>query len=159
MSFEKTFEIGSIFHDGKFIPVEFTCDGENLNPPIFIGYIDPKAESVAIIVDDPDAPDGTFTHWVAWNIPPLGEIPRGIPSRGNVEQPIHVMQGMNDFGKIGYGGPCPPKGHGIHHYHFKVYILDRKLNLNPGVSRKELEKSMDGHVIQCGELVGLYERK
>lgn len=114
---------------------------------------------MAIIVDDLDAPGGTFTHWRAWNISPLGEIPRGIPPRGNVEQPVHVMQGMNDFGRIGYDGPCPPKGHGVHHYHFKVYILDRKLNLNPGASREELEKAMKGHVIQCGELVGLYERK
>jgi len=152
-------EIGSIFHDGDYIPVEFTCDGENVNPPIFIGHIDPNAKSLVIIVDDPDAPAGTFTHWIAWNIPPLGEIPKGVPPKGVIEAPVRMVQGRNDFGKIGYGGPCPPKGHGVHHYHFKVYALDTTLELDPGASRRELEKAMEGHVIQMGELVGLYERK
>lgn len=152
-------EIGSIFHNGGYIPVEFTCDGENVNPPIFIGHIDPKAKSLVIIMDDPDAPGGTFTHWIAWNIPPLGEIPKGVPPQPEVDAPVHVVQGRNDFGRIGYGGPCPPRGHGVHHYHFKVYALDTTLNIKPGSSREELERAMAGHVIQWGELVGLYERK
>lgn len=152
-------EIGSVFHDGDCIPSEFTCDGEDINPPIFIGHIDSKVKTLVIIMDDPDAPGGTFTHWIAWNIPPLGEIPKGVPKQGTVEAPIRMIQGRNDFGKIGYGGPCPPRGHGVHHYHFKVYALDTELHLKPGASRKELERAMEGHIIQVGELVGLYERK
>ncbi|MCD6372783.1 MAG: YbhB/YbcL family Raf kinase inhibitor-like protein [Thermococcus sp.] len=152
-------EVGSVFHNGDFIPVEFTCDGENVNPPIFIGHIDQRVKSLVIIMDDPDAPAGTFTHWMAWNIPPLGEIPKGVPNQGIIESPIRMVQGKNDFGRIGYGGPCPPRGHGVHHYHFKVYALDTNLDLEPGAARKELERAMEGHVIQWGELVGLYERK
>lgn len=156
---EKTLEIGSVFHDGEFIPREYTCEGDDINPPIYIGKIPPEAKSLVIIVDDPDAPRGTFTHWIAWNIPPRGEIPRGVPPKEVVESPLHIVQGINDFGRIGYGGPCPPPGHGVHHYHFKVYALDTELNLRPGSSRKELEKAMEDHVIAWGELVGLYERK
>nr|WP_237266260.1 YbhB/YbcL family Raf kinase inhibitor-like protein [Thermococcus cleftensis] len=156
---EMDLEIGSVFHNGDYIPVEFTCDGENVNPPIFIGHIDPNAKSLVIIMDDPDAPGGTFTHWIAWNIPPLGEIPKGVPPQGVVDAPVKMVQGRNDFGKIGYGGPCPPKGHGVHHYHFRVYALDTVLELDPGASRKELERAMEGHVIQMGELVGLYGRE
>jgi Raf kinase inhibitor-like YbhB/YbcL family protein len=159
MNSDKTLEVGSVFHDGSFIPKKFTCEGEDVNPPIFIGNISPEAKSLVIIVDDPDAPAGTFTHWIAWNIPPRGEIPEAVPAEGTVKSPIPMIQGRNDFGKIGYGGPCPPRGHGIHHYHFKVYALDTTLDLEPGATRKELAKAMDGHVIQWGELVGLYERK
>ncbi|WP_297419681.1 YbhB/YbcL family Raf kinase inhibitor-like protein [Thermococcus sp.] len=155
----KTLEIGSIFHNNDHIPVEFTCDGDDVNPPIFIGRIDPTVKSLAIIVDDPDAPMGTFTHWIAWNIPPLGEIPKGVPKDDVVEAPVRMIQGRNDFGRVGYGGPCPPKGHGIHHYHFKVYALDTELGLPTGVARKELERVIEGHVIQWGELIGIYERK
>ena len=151
-------EVGSVFHNGEYIPVEFTCDGEDVNPPIFIGHIDPNAKSLAIIVDDPDAPMGTFTHWIAWDIPPLGEIPKGVPREGVVEAPIRMVQGRNDFGRIGYGGPCPPRGR-PHHYHFRVYALDTELDLPAGASRKDLERAMEGHIIQEGELVGLYERK
>ncbi|KUH33607.1 hypothetical protein APY94_05280 [Thermococcus celericrescens] len=152
-------EVGSIFHDGGTIPVEFTCDGNDVNPPIFIGHVDPNAKSLVIIMDDPDAPGGTFTHWIAWNIPPLGEIPKGVPPRGVVDAPVRMVQGKNDFGRIGYGGPCPPRGHGVHYYHFKVYALDTVLELDPGASRKELERAMSGHIIQMGELVGFYERR
>jgi len=157
MTAPKTLEVGSVFHNGSYIPAKFTCDGEDINPPIFIGNISEKVKSLVIIVDDPDAPAGTFTHWIAWNIPPLGEIPEAVPKVGEVEKPIPMVQGRNDFGRIGYGGPCPPRG-SVHHYHFKVYALDTTLNLPQGVTRKELEKAMEGHVIQWGELVGLYKR-
>jgi Raf kinase inhibitor-like YbhB/YbcL family protein len=152
-------EVGSVFHNGEYIPKKFTCDGEDVNPPIYIGNLSEKAKSLVIIVDDPDAPIGTFTHWIAWNIPPVGEIPEAIPKREKVSEPIPIVQGRNDFGKIGYGGPCPPRGHGVHHYHFKVYALDTELDLKPGATRKELEKAMEGHIIQWGEIMGLYERK
>ncbi len=152
-------EVGSVFHDGGYIPKKFTCEGADINPPLYLAHIPNDAKSIVIIVDDPDAPIGTFTHWIAWNIPPVEEIPEGIPREGRVNEPVKMIQGRNDFGRIGYGGPCPPRGHGVHHYHFKVYALDTTLNLSPGAGRKELEKAMKGHVIQWTEIVGLYERK
>jgi len=154
----KTLKVSSVFRNGGYIPGKFTCDGEDVNPPIFIDNVSENAKSLVIIVDDPDAPGGTFTHWIAWNIPPVGEVPGGIAKEGIVEEPIHILQGVNDFGKIGYNGPCPPKGK-PHHYHFKIYALDITLDLKPGSSRKELERAMEGHIVQWGELVGLYERK
>jgi len=95
---------------------------------------------------------------VAWNIPPTGEIPEGLPKNGLVSSPLTLIQGKNDFGRIGYNGPCPPRGK-PHHYHFKVYVLDTNLTLRAGATKEELENAMKGHVIQKGELVGLYERK
>ena len=153
----KTLEIGSVFHEGDFIPKEYTCDGDDINPPLYVGKIPEGTKSLVVIVDDPDAPGGTFTHWIAWNIPPLGEIPQWIPKKGETDEPIHIVQGRNDFGRIGYNGPCPPPGK-AHHYHFKVYALDTELSLKPGSGREELEKAMEGHVLAWGELVGLYQR-
>ncbi|WP_029550984.1 YbhB/YbcL family Raf kinase inhibitor-like protein [Thermococcus zilligii] len=155
----KTLEVGSVFHDGERIPKEYTCEGDDINPPVYIGKLPEGTKSLAIVVDDPDAPAGTFTHWIAWNIPPTGEIPMGIPKEGEVNEPIHAIQGKNDFGRIGYNGPCPPRGHGVHHYHFRVYALDTELHLKPGSSRKDLEKAMEGHILAWGEAVGLYERR
>ncbi|WP_456423891.1 YbhB/YbcL family Raf kinase inhibitor-like protein [Thermococcus sp.] len=157
VSAPETLEVGSVFHNGSYIPAKFTCDGEDINPPIFIGKISKNAKSLVLIVDDPDAPR-LFTHWIAWNIPPLGEIPEALPKEGTVEKPIPMVQGRNDFGRVGYSGPCPPRG-SVHHYHFRVYALDTTLNLPPGATREELERAMKGHVIQWGELVGLYGRK
>ncbi len=159
MNAENTLKVGSVFHDGGFIPSKFTCEGEDVNPPIYIGNISPQVKSLVIIMDDPDAPRGTFTHWIAWNIPPRGEIPENLPKEAEVKNPMALLQGRNDFGRVGYGGPCPPKGHGVHHYHFKVYALNIELNLKPGSTRAELEEAIRGHVIQWGEVVGLYERK
>ncbi|AHF80230.1 YbhB/YbcL family Raf kinase inhibitor-like protein [Thermococcus paralvinellae] len=156
---EMSLKVTSVFGENEFIPSKYTCEGLDINPPLKIEGLSEKAVSIAIIVDDPDAPVGTFVHWVAWNIPPAKEIPEGIPKKETVELPIHVVQGKNDFGRIGYNGPCPPRGHGIHHYHFKVYVLDTELNLKPGATKKDLEKAMKGHIIQYGELIGLYERK
>ena len=152
-------KVSSVFGENEFIPSKYTCEGIDVSPPLRLEGLSDKAVSIAIIVDDPDAPIGTFTHWVAWNIPPTEEIPEGIPKEKVVETPIKVIQGRNDFGRIGYNGPCPPREHGVHHYHFKVYVLDTTLDLKPGASKRELEKAMEGHVIQFGELVGLYERR
>ncbi|MDI3517704.1 MAG: hypothetical protein PWP09_1770 [Thermotogota bacterium] len=154
-----TLNIKSVFSSGEMIPSKYTCEGVDTNPPLKLENLDSKAVSLAIIVDDPDAPIGTFVHWVAWNIPPVKEIPEGLPKVEKTTTPLEMVQGRNDFGRIGYNGPCPPRGHGIHHYHFKVYVLDTKLELKPGSRKKELEKAMKGHIIQQGELVGLYERK
>ncbi|MDK2854264.1 YbhB/YbcL family Raf kinase inhibitor-like protein [Thermococcus litoralis] len=152
-------KVSSVFRNNEFIPSKYTCEGADVSPPLRLEGLSDKAVSIAIIVDDPDAPIGTFTHWVAWNIPPTGEIPENIPKEEIVESPIKVIQGKNDFGRIGYNGPCPPRGHGVHHYHFKVYVLDTTLDLKPGAGKRDLEKAMEGHVIQFGELVGLYERR
>lgn len=152
-------KVSSVFEDGGFIPSKYTCEGQDISPPLKLEGISGDAKSIAIIVDDPDAPIGTFVHWVAWNIPPVEEIPEGIPKSGNISSPLKMIQGRNDFGRIGYNGPCPPRGHGIHHYHFKIYVLDTELNLRAGASKRDLERAMKGHILQKGEIVGLYERK
>lgn len=138
----------SAFTEDGFIPAKYTCDGENVNPPLAIQHIPENAACLALVADDPDAPGGTWVHWVSWNIPVTHHIK---------EKEVHGMQGTNDFNRHGYGGPCPPGG--THHYHFKVYALDCKLDLPVTSTRLDLEKAMSGHVIAFGELVGLYRRK
>jgi len=141
----KSFE----FENNGFIPRQFSCDGENVPPVLVFENIPSNAKSLALIVDDPDAPGGTFTHWLVWNIPPtVYEL-----SKNNVNFP----QGVTDFGKIGYGGPCPPSG--THRYFFKLFALDTVLNLEQGASRKQLEQAMQGHIIEKAELIGKYNRK
>ncbi len=152
-------EVKSVFGNGEKIPAKYTCEGEDVSPPLILEGVDKNAVSIAIIVDDPDAPIGVFTHWVAWNIPPVSEIPENVPKADTLSSPIKIVQGKNDFGKIGYNGPCPPRGHGVHHYHFKVYVLDTTFDLKLGSSKRDLENAMKGHILQKGELVGIYERK
>lgn len=150
----------SAFKQNEFIPKVHTCEGEDINPKLTVSSIPSNAKTLAVICDDPDAPIGTFVHWITWNIPVTGEvvqIPQGIEKKETFMD--GTVQGLNDFGKVGYNGPCPPRGHGIHHYHFKVYALDTKLDLKGKVKKEELEKAMKGHIIAQGELVGLYERK
>lgn len=156
---EKTGEIGkievkSVFGNMERIPVDYTCDGADISPPLIIEGIAERAASLAIIMEDPDAPMGTFTHWVAWNIPP-GNIPENIPKEKVVTEP-NMLQAKNDFGKYGYGGPCPPRGK-PHRYFFKVYVLDTMLEKDIK-DKDDLIKAMEGHVIQYGELVGIYGR-
>ncbi|MGC9383719.1 MAG: YbhB/YbcL family Raf kinase inhibitor-like protein [Kosmotogaceae bacterium] len=151
--------IKSDFGEGETIPAKFTCEGEDVSPLLKIEGIDEKASSLAIVVDDPDAPMKTFVHWVAWNIEPTNTIPEGIPTSKEVTYPINIVQGRNDGKGFGYMGPCPPKGHGVHHYHFKVYALDAKLDLKPGSSKRKLLKAIKDHIIDQAELVGTYERK
>jgi hypothetical protein len=112
---------------------------------------------LALILDDPDAPSGTFTHWVIWNIVPVGTIPENIPKEKLMTHPISAVQGKNSFSRIGYGGPCPP-GHNPHRYFFKVYVLDHMLNLVPGSNKADLEAAMAGHVLQKGEAMATYGR-
>ncbi len=140
----------------KEFPEKYTCMGENISPEIKIGGINESVKSIAIILDDSDAPSGKFTHWLIWNIKPIETIPEGIPKEKEVKEPINAIQGKNDFGKIGYDGPCPPAG--LHHYHFRVYGLDTMLNLGGGADRKALENAMEGHIIQYGEVVATYKR-
>ncbi len=138
-------------------PKKYTCDGEDISPKIEISGLRNDVKSLVIIVDDPDAPMGTFTHWIAWNVKPVNEIPENIPKIPEVSEPITMIQGKNDFGKIGYNGPCPPSG--VHRYFFKIYALDVELNLPAGSDRKNLEREMSGHIIQYGEAMAKYSRE
>lgn len=139
------------------VPREYTGEGANISPPIRIEG--GKGASMAIIVDDPDAPRGTWVHWVIWNMPVVDTIPQGIPKDPRIEKPFHAEQGMNSGDESGYDGPYPPSGHGPHHYHFKVYVLSQMLDLPPRTDKKMLEKAMEGKILQYGEAVATYERK
>jgi Raf kinase inhibitor-like YbhB/YbcL family protein len=138
----------SAFTSNGSIPEKYTCDGQNINPPLEFEGIPEEAESLVLIVDDPDAPTKTFTHWIVWNIEPVAKIE---------EDSIPGVEGLNDFKEIGYGGPCPPSG--THRYFFRVYALDKNLDLKAGAGRKDLENEMIGHIIAEGELMGKYRKK
>lgn len=140
----------SAFKNNESIPAKYTCDGENINPPLQFSAVPETAKSLALIMDDPDAPRGTFVHWTLWNISPeQKEIAANSVPAGTVE-------GLTSFGKPGYGGPCPPAG--THRYFFKLYALDELLDLNPDADKAKLEQAMEGHVLAQAELVGLYSR-
>lgn len=136
------------FADHGAIPKLYTCDGQNVNPPLTWSGVPASAKSIVLIVDDPDAPLGTYTHWVVFNIQPT--------VRNIEEGTAPGMEGKTSFGKIGYGGPCPPTG--THRYFFKVYALDSELKLPTGSSRKEVEEAMITHVVAFGETVGTYAK-
>ncbi|MEW6221906.1 MAG: YbhB/YbcL family Raf kinase inhibitor-like protein [Candidatus Hadarchaeota archaeon] len=146
------------FSNGGNIPTRYTCDGSNVSPPISIEDVPAAAKSLALICDDPDAPMGVFVHWVVWNIPPnVTAIPEKVPMTGVVKSLGGAAQGVTDFGKIGYGGPCPPRGP-PHRYYFKLYALDAKLELGAGASKEELEGAMEGHILAKTTLMGKYGR-
>jgi len=141
------------FRDGGNIPRTFTCEGANTSPSLVIEDVPRDAKSLALIIDDPDATMArTFTHWLIWNIPPEttelreGEVPRG------------AVQGRNDFGDEGYGGPCPPRGSKPHRYMFKLYALDKILDLRRGAEKDRLEKAIEDHILERTTLMGLYAR-
>ena len=137
------------FNDGAMIPSKYTCDGADVSPPLGFGQVPAGCQSLALICDDPDAPAGIWVHWVCYDLPPT--------LKGLAEGEKAGVQGINDFHKPGYGGPCPPSG--VHHYHFKLYALDCQLKLAPGATKHALEKAMHGHVIGSAELIGTYARR
>jgi Raf kinase inhibitor-like YbhB/YbcL family protein len=139
------------FRDGEFIPDKFTCDGENISPEIKWEGVPEDAESLILICDDPDAPGGDFVHWVVFNIPP---DKMGLEENAKISGIADL--GMTDFGRRGYGGPCPPSG--IHHYHFKVYALDQVIDAEKTIDKYRLLEKMRGHILAQGEIVGLYKR-
>jgi Raf kinase inhibitor-like YbhB/YbcL family protein len=144
------------FQNGSDIPKQFTCDGADVSPPLSWNRAPEKVQSFALIADDPDAPAGTWTHWVLYDLPATDtELQENISKIDKL--PNGSRQGRNDFRKLGYGGPCPPPGK-AHRYFFKLYALDAKLNLAPGVSKQELEQAMQGHVLASSELIGKYSR-
>jgi len=146
----------SAFTHGAMIPKKYTCDGRDISPPL--SWSDPpeKTESFALIMDDPDAPMGTWVHWVLYNIPATARsLSEGVPT--DAELPDGSRQGRNSWHRIGYGGPCPPSG--THRYFFKLYALDTKLNLASGVTKEELLQAMAGHIVAQAELMGRYSRR
>jgi Raf kinase inhibitor-like YbhB/YbcL family protein len=145
-----------VFSDGGKIPQKYTCDGADVSPALNWSDAPARTESFAVIADDPDAPRGTWTHWIIWNISPNATaLPEGVPGVG--ESADGARQGKNDFKRIGYGGPCPPPGK-PHRYFFRLYALDAKLDLTAGASRNELEHAMKTHVLSQTELMGKYGR-
>ena len=143
------------FKDGEPIPRPYTCDGVNISPPLEWSGVPRTAKTIAIICDDPDAPGGTWVHWVLYNLPAdnIGLV-ENLPATETLK--AGGFQGKNDFGKIGYGGPCPPSG--THRYFFKIYALDSELPLKAGATKAELMKAMDDHVVSQGQLMGTYRR-
>ena len=136
------------FENNDYIPKKFTCQGDDVNPALIIEDIPNEAKTFALIVDDPDAPMGTWVHWVVYNIPTaMSQIK---------EDSIPGIQVMNNFGRVEYGGPCPPSG--THRYFFKVYALDVELGLKENSRKKDLEKAMEGHILDKAELIGLYKK-
>ncbi len=141
------------FENGEMIPIKYTCDGENISPPLRWEDIPSGTVSLTIICEDPDAPSKIWTHWLIFNIPPsLENLEEGIDTVHLLEN--GALQGLNDSGAIGYRGPCPPGG--MHRYYFRLYALDIKLELEPVVSKEMLLKSMQGHILGTGELMGIY---
>ena len=145
-------------HDGP-IPIQFTCDGADESPPLEWSGAPESTASYALLVEDPDAPGGTFIHWVLYDIPSsTNALPQGVKKTPMLATPAGAKQGRTSFKAIGYGGPCPPKGK-LHHYHFILFALNTKLGLDGGASRDQIMKAIAGHELARGEVVGTYERR
>lgn len=138
-----------VFEHMESIPAKYTCQGEDISPPLRLTDVPAGCKSLALIVDDPDAPGDTWDHWIAWNIEPNHQFQENDP----LEKAIH---GTNSWGKLNYGGPCPPSGQ--HRYFFKVYALDQMLSLEEGASKEQLKEAMNGSILDSAELVGLYQK-
>jgi Raf kinase inhibitor-like YbhB/YbcL family protein len=139
------------FQNNQSIPSKYTCDGGDVNPPLEFLEVPKEAKTLALIVDDPDAPKGDWVHWLVWNINPV------INQIAESSVPEEAVEGVTDFGRACWGGPCPPSGN-PHHYHFALYALDGKLNLPSYSVKKDLLQAMNGHIIGQAELVGVYQR-
>ena len=137
----------TVFSQNGHLPPQYTCEGKNINPPLTVENIPENTKTLALIMEDPDAPRGTFDHWIVWNISPNEAIAEGTNPG---------ISGTNGFGKTGYGGPCPPSG--VHRYFFTVYALDEELDLPAGSTKQDLLDAMSGHVITSTELMGVYQK-
>ncbi|MBO0859162.1 MAG: YbhB/YbcL family Raf kinase inhibitor-like protein [Chloracidobacterium sp.] len=145
------------FSEGEAIPIQYTCDGANVSPPLRWGGIPKNSQSLAIICADPDAPSGVFIHWVIYNLPPIvADVPEATPATEELIE-SGALQGRNDFNHIGYDGPCPPTGK-PHRYFFHLYALDIKLELGAGATKLEFDRAAKGHIIAEGRLMGTYKR-
>jgi hypothetical protein len=144
------------FEQEGLIPAQYTCDGEDVSPPLQWEGVPAGTESITLICDDPDAPMGTFVHWVLYDLPAdVRELPESMPADATLSN--GAKQGTSDFGRTGYGGPCPPGG--THRYFFKLYALDTATSLSPGATKAELLKAMEGHILAQGQLMGKYARQ
>jgi Raf kinase inhibitor-like YbhB/YbcL family protein len=149
--------ISSAFTDGDFIPAKYTADGSDVSPPLKWTQPPSTTKAFALVCDDPDAPVGTWVHWVVYNIPPTAlELKEAMPK--DAVLPDGIRQGVTDFGSTGYGGPAPPKG-AAHRYYFKLYALDSVINLKPGATKAQLMKAIEGKIIAEAKLMGKYQRK
>ena len=153
----------SVFREGERIPKEYTGEGVDKSPPLAWSGALEGAKSFALICDDPDAPsEGPWVHWVIYNIPAkTASLPAGVPPEPQLKDPKGAMQGKNSWPSgqtIGYRGPLPPPGHGVHHYHFVLYALDEMIDAKPGIEKKVLLKAVAGHVVGKAELIGTYSR-
>jgi Raf kinase inhibitor-like YbhB/YbcL family protein len=147
----------SAFEQGGRIPAAYTCDGRDVSPPLRWDNVPEGTQSFALICDDPDAPMGTWVHWVIYGIPAgVRQLPEGVPSRDKLGD--GTLQGRNDFGRTGYGGPCPPRGK-PHRYFFRLYALSESPSLGPGITKAALLKAIEGRILAQAELQGLYGRK
>lgn len=145
----------SAFKNGESIPVKYTGKGEDISPPLVWSDVPEGTKGFALISDDPDAPMGTWVHWVLYNIPAnITSLPENLPKTETLDN--GALQGKNDFRKYGYGGPCPPGG--THRYYFKVFALDTVIKAGPGLTKMQLLKAMDNHILARGELMGKYSR-
>lgn len=145
----------SAFKEGENIPAQYTCDGKNISPPLQWSNIPDSTKSMALIAEDPDAPGGTWIHWVLYDIPQnVTQLPEHTETGNKLKD--GAINGTNSFRNLGYGGPCPPSG--THHYFFYIYALDTVLNLKPGATKPQLMKAMKGHIIAEGKLMGKYAR-
>jgi len=143
------------FAEGSAIPRQYTCDGNGGSPPLTFSGVPAGTKGLALICDDPDAPSGVFVHWVLFDLPPAtAKLPESVPA--GASPPTGGVQGKNDFGKTGYGGPCPPSG--THRYEFKLYALDKELKLPPGSSKADVVAAMQGHGLAEAKLTGKYKR-
>jgi Raf kinase inhibitor-like YbhB/YbcL family protein len=149
--------VSSAFTEGQPIPAKYTCDGRDVSPPLQWSQVPSAAKSLALICDDPDAPMGTWVHWVLYDLPAsTPALAEAVPAKETL--PSGAKQGRNDFRKIGYGGPCPPAGR-PHRYYFKLYALDGPVGLEPGASKQDLLRALTGHILGEGQLMGTYQRK
>ncbi len=148
--------ISEAFEPGETIPDRYTCEGDDVSPPLKWREVPPEAESLVLICDDPDAPGGTWSHWVLYDLPSgKSSLDEGISP--DPELPDGGVHGRNGFGHLGYGGPCPPRGE-MHHYYFRLYALNEKLDLPPGATRSQVLDRVEGHTLAKTELMGQYQR-
>lgn len=147
------------FDDSQTVPAQYTANGENVSPPLSFEGIPDEAETLAVVADDPDAPSGTFVHWLLWNLPGARtDLPGGVPAESELDGYGGARQGTNDFGEIGYSGPAPPEDDDPHTYRFDVIAVDTTVEVAPGAERSALEDALDGSTLESGRLTGTYGR-
>ena len=148
------------FSQNQTVPPKYTGDGDDVSPALTWSNLPEGTKELALIMDDPDAPrPEPWVHWIIYRIPrDTTGLPENVPGTEKLSEPGGAMQGKNSWGRIGYGGPAPPPGHGLHHYHFKLYALDGALDVKSGLNKKQLLAAMEGHILGQGEVVGTYQR-